>query len=208
MQTVLSQTLSNENTNASAYILHYLIVAVYIISNIYIDNYCRRLSELERESEDLRRKLRVSRSADPQPSPIALLTAAAEIAPRSETNSDSISATPSIPPPSYPPQLLAPNGLGISSSTPAPAPTPVSGIDGDTTRSRSLHGIEVFGDEIDDLFQLYEIIIIPPMISKALLADRQYHTAISVIILNFSPFLTHKRNQTHIIHNLLSCFGV
>jgi hypothetical protein len=113
------------------------------------------MSELEEESENLRRKLRASHPADPHPSPIALLTAAAEMAPRSEPNSDSMSGTPNIPTPSYPPQFLAPNGLGISPSTPAPAPA----LEGDTTRSRSLHGVEVRGEEIDDLFHMCDPII-------------------------------------------------
>ncbi|KAJ5999685.1 hypothetical protein N7481_000094 [Penicillium waksmanii] len=113
----------------------------------------KRMSELQQESEDLRRKLRVSHPVDPHPSPIALLTAAAEMAPRSEPNSDSMSGTPNISLPSYPPQLLAPNGLEISPSTPAPAPAPA--LEGDTTRSRSLHGVEVRGDEIDDLFHIF-----------------------------------------------------
>ncbi|KAJ5085086.1 hypothetical protein N7532_009857 [Penicillium argentinense] len=111
----------------------------------------KRMSRLEQESEDLRRKLRASQPADPHPSPIALLTAAAEMGSRSEPNSDSLSGTPHIPPPSYPPQLLAPNGFGVSPSAPGPGPA----MEGDTTRAQSLHGVEVRSDEIDDLFHLF-----------------------------------------------------
>ncbi|KAJ5310912.1 citrate synthase [Penicillium atrosanguineum] len=105
----------------------------------------KRISDLERESEDLRRKLRSSQPADTHLSPIALLTAAAEMGVRTPA-SDTLSETPQ-PPPSYPPQLLAPTVL--VHSTPGPA------YDGDTTKSRTLNGIQVSAQEIDDLFQIF-----------------------------------------------------
>ncbi|KAL3428695.1 hypothetical protein BDV09DRAFT_181593 [Aspergillus tetrazonus] len=112
----------------------------------------KRLSELERESEGLRRKLRASQSADPNPSPIPLVTAAAELTPRSEPNSDSISGASHIPPPFYAQQLLEPGGMGNSSLTPGPAPA----LEGVATRAlRSLRGVEVRANEIDDLFQIF-----------------------------------------------------
>jgi hypothetical protein len=100
---------------------------------------------LERESEDLRRKLRASQPSDPHPSPIALLAAAAEMGVRTPA-SDPLSETPQ-PPPSYPPQLLAPSSLDQSPAGPA--------LDGDTTKPRTLNGIQVSGEEIDDLFHMY-----------------------------------------------------
>lgn len=60
--------------------------------------------------------------------------------------SDTLSETPQ-PPPSYPPQLLVPTGL--VHSIPGPA------LDGDPTKSRTLNGIQVSAQEIDDLFQMY-----------------------------------------------------
>lgn len=111
----------------------------------------RRLSELERESEDLRRKLRASQPADlsPHPSPIALLTAAAEMGAHSRPGSNSVSVSSHAPLDSYSPHLLAPNGL--THTTPAPA----SALDGGgTTKPRSLNGVQVQAGEIDDLFQL------------------------------------------------------
>jgi hypothetical protein len=105
----------------------------------------RRISDLERESEDLRRKLRASQPADPHPSPIALLTAAAELGVHTPA-SDSLSETPQ-PPPSYAPGLLVPTNLGHG------APGPL--FNGDTTKPRTLNGIQVSADEIDDLFQMY-----------------------------------------------------
>lgn len=108
----------------------------------------RRLSDLERESEELRRKLRASQSADPHPSPIALLTAAAEMGVLSGPGSDALPGPPPAPAASYPPQLLAPTTL--ENGTPGPA---LEG--GDTTKPRSLNGVQVRGEEIDDLFQLF-----------------------------------------------------
>ncbi|KAJ5354396.1 uncharacterized protein N7496_012829 [Penicillium cataractarum] len=110
----------------------------------------KRLSELERESEDLRRKLRASQPTDlsPHPSPIALLTAAAEMGAHSRPGSNSVSVSSNAPLDAYSPHLLAPNGL--THMTPAPA------LDGGgTTKSRSLNGVQVQGEEIDDLFRLF-----------------------------------------------------
>ncbi|KAJ6134731.1 hypothetical protein N7523_001053 [Penicillium sp. IBT 18751x] len=103
----------------------------------------KRISDLERESEDLRRKLRASQPADPHLSPIALLTAAAEMGVRTPA-SDTLSETQ--PPPSYPPQLLAP--MGPEHRIPGPV------CDGDT-KSRTLNGIQISAQEIDDLFQIF-----------------------------------------------------
>ncbi|KAJ5217961.1 uncharacterized protein N7498_000060 [Penicillium cinerascens] len=105
----------------------------------------KRISDLERESEDLRRKLRASQPAGPHPSPIALLTAAAEMGVHTPA-SDALSGSPQ-PLPSYPPQLLPPTGL--ENGAPVPA------LDGDTTKPRTLNGIQVSGEEADDLFQLF-----------------------------------------------------
>ncbi|KAJ5579540.1 uncharacterized protein N7459_005525 [Penicillium hispanicum] len=110
----------------------------------------KRLSELERESDELRQKLRASHPADPHPSPIALLTAAAEMDVHSASGSDSISVPSQVPPDSYPPQLLAPAGL--PHDTPEPGPV----LEGcDPTKPRSLNGVEVSSEEIDDLFRLF-----------------------------------------------------
>lgn len=107
----------------------------------------RRLSDLQRESEELRQRLRASQPADPQPSPIALLTAAAELGGRSGPQSDTLSGHSHVSPETYPPQLLAPSSL--SSGTPGPALET-----NDVTLSRTLNGVEVTGQEIDDLFEL------------------------------------------------------
>ncbi|KAL2847050.1 hypothetical protein BJX68DRAFT_240170 [Aspergillus pseudodeflectus] len=105
----------------------------------------KRLSELERESEDLRRKLRASQSADLNPSPIPPLTATTDLTSRTESDSGLMPGESHTPPPSYPSPLLAPSGMGNASLTPGPV----------ATRARILRGVEVRPDEIDDLFQLF-----------------------------------------------------
>lgn len=61
---------------------------------------------------------------------------------------DHLSDPQQLPHPSYPPQLLAPNG--VCNGTPGPASE-----GSNSTKSRSLHGVRVQGEEVDDLFQMY-----------------------------------------------------
>lgn len=70
--------------------------------------------------------------------------------------SDALSGTPQ-PHPSYPPQLLPPTSLEHGSPVPA--------LDGDTTKPRTLNGIQVSGEEADDLFQLY--VQVTPMVQSS-----------------------------------------
>jgi hypothetical protein len=105
----------------------------------------RRLSELEKESEELRRKLRTSHSTEsPNPSPIALLTAAAEMGVREEPSAggDLDIPTSQVAAPTYP------------LTTTGPAPVWTEGTTGDITKSRSVNGVWVTGEEVDELFQL------------------------------------------------------
>jgi hypothetical protein len=110
----------------------------------------RRLSELEKESEELRRKLRTSQSAEsPNPSPIALLTAAAEMGVREGPSAGGgdlhIPVSQVTAAPAYP----------LITSGPAPGWAEGSTTDiTDITKSRSVNGIWVTGEEIDDLFRL------------------------------------------------------
>lgn len=67
---------------------------------------------------------------------------------RSASASDSYSAPSQVPLEVYPPQLLTPAGL------PPGTPAPVL-EETDATKSRSLNGVQVTGEEIDDLFKLY-----------------------------------------------------
>ncbi|KAJ5625345.1 hypothetical protein N7510_001654 [Penicillium lagena] len=108
----------------------------------------KRLSELEKESEELRRKLRASQSAEsPNPSPIALLTAAAEMGVREGPSAGGgdlhIPVSQVAAAPVYP----------LTTSGPAPGWT--EGNTTDITKSRSVNGNWVTGEEIDDLFRLF-----------------------------------------------------
>lgn len=106
---------------------------------------CRRLSELEQESEELRRKIRSSQDVEPHPSPIALLTAAAEMEGRAGPATASLPTSSDVPPISHSPNLPLP-----AHQNPGPE------LEGaDLTKSRMLNGTRVTGEEIDDMFTLY-----------------------------------------------------
>lgn len=114
----------------------------------------RRLSELERETEELRRKLRASESSSGVASPIAVLTAAAEmgVAP------GNLAATPSASSPPRPSGYLNPTGPPVSMNL-RPSGVLQNGDGpgthaGDRTLARTLNGVRVEGEEIDDIFQL------------------------------------------------------
>ncbi|KAJ5233137.1 hypothetical protein N7468_006093 [Penicillium chermesinum] len=111
----------------------------------------KRLSDLQRESDELRQRLQTWQSVDPDPSAgMSLLTAAAEIGGRGGPSSDSFSMSPQVSSESYTPQLLAPHGL--TSTTPAPVPAPNANV---PTLPRTLNGVQVAANEIDDLFDLF-----------------------------------------------------
>ncbi|KAJ5894902.1 hypothetical protein N7495_006593 [Penicillium taxi] len=104
----------------------------------------KRLSDLERESDELRRKLRTSESTDPHSSPISLLTAAAEMGIRTGPGIDVASVPSRAPTDSYTSQLR---------SLTHEMPRPVLGTN--TTKNRNLNDILVTSEEIDDLFQIF-----------------------------------------------------
>ncbi|GKZ24266.1 hypothetical protein AbraIFM66951_002276 [Aspergillus brasiliensis] len=112
----------------------------------------KRLSELEQETDELRRRLRYTQSDPSRPSPIAMLTAAAEM----EVNStavegDLVFQTQSQTPPFEDSQHVIPSpGLG----PPLPGPEMVSSVrTPDATEPRSLNNVYLTGSEIDELFQ-------------------------------------------------------
>ncbi|PYH43903.1 Zn(II)2Cys6 transcription factor [Aspergillus saccharolyticus JOP 1030-1] len=113
-----------------------------------------RLSKLEQETDELRRKLSGSHSESLQQSPIAMLTAAAEM--------EVVHPTPTAADSNLPPhpqttsivysQQLTPHlspSLSYSRITAVPdrLPTP--------TESRTLKNVHLTGSEIDELFQLF-----------------------------------------------------
>ncbi|KAJ5091061.1 hypothetical protein NUU61_005931 [Penicillium alfredii] len=105
----------------------------------------KRLSELEQESEELRQKIRSSQDVEPHPSPIALLTAAAEMEGRAGPAPASLPTSSDVPPISHSPNLPLP-----ALQNPGPE------LEGaDLTQSRMLDGTRVTGEEIDDMFTLF-----------------------------------------------------
>ncbi|KAL1964856.1 hypothetical protein VTN77DRAFT_6358 [Rasamsonia byssochlamydoides] len=115
----------------------------------------KRLSELEHEAEELRRKLRNSESSNSLASPIAVLTAAAEmgVAPGNLA--------------AIPPATSPPHSSGYLNPTAPPVPVDLRppavlqngegpGMrSGAKTLARTLNGVRVEGEEIDDIFQLF-----------------------------------------------------
>ncbi|KAJ6172773.1 hypothetical protein N7470_001840 [Penicillium chermesinum] len=138
----------------------------------------KRLSDLQRESDELRQRLQTWQSVDPDPSAgMSLLTAAAEIGGRGGPSSDSFSMSPQVSSESYTPQLLAPHGL--TSTTPAPVPAPNANV---PTLPRTLNGVQVAANEIDDLFDLHEFCRVQlPVPSEADLLRRSELWALSVM---------------------------
>ncbi|KAJ6038501.1 hypothetical protein N7460_008272 [Penicillium canescens] len=105
----------------------------------------QRLEGLEREREQLRQQLEDAQQANPHFTPIALLTAAAEMGVPIEPKQNDSFVGWQDPPAPYPQQHNAP---AISLSSPI-----LEGLD--ATVSRTLKGITVTGKEIDDLYQLF-----------------------------------------------------
>ncbi|PYI18069.1 C6 zinc finger domain protein [Aspergillus violaceofuscus CBS 115571] len=112
----------------------------------------QRLSELEHETDELRRKLRRSHSESLQQSPIAMLTAAAEMG---------VHSTPTAGHLNLPPQQHTTNPYH-SQLTPQMSPTlsypqmevvPVEVSD--PTEPRTLKNVKLTGAEIDELFRLF-----------------------------------------------------
>ncbi|GKZ58544.1 hypothetical protein AnigIFM49718_004369 [Aspergillus niger] len=114
----------------------------------------KRLSELEQETDELRRRLRYAQPDPSRPSPIAMLTAAAEMGVNSAAvEGDLAFHTQSHTPPVEDSQHVLPSpGLG----PPLPGPGMISGVRApDATEPRSLNNIYLTGSEIDELFQIF-----------------------------------------------------
>ncbi|KAB8219805.1 C6 zinc finger domain protein [Aspergillus novoparasiticus] len=114
----------------------------------------QRLSELEQETDELRKRLRSSQSVPSQSSPIAMLRAAAELGVHSTGNEVGLHLTPQSqsPPASYA-KTSVPT-LSLGPPLPRVECTPRERVS-DPTVSRTLSGVEVTGEEIDDIFQLF-----------------------------------------------------
>ncbi|EYE90290.1 Zn(II)2Cys6 transcription factor [Aspergillus ruber CBS 135680] len=114
------------------------------------ENKRQRLSELENETYDLRKRLRASAPAE-SPTPIAMLTAAAEMGAHSDnSNGRELQAhsTPATTISAYSQSLLS------SSCTPQVDVVSDRRI-ADLTIPRTLENVTLSGKEIDELFQLF-----------------------------------------------------
>ncbi|KAJ9190804.1 transcriptional regulator family: Fungal Specific TF [Paecilomyces variotii] len=114
----------------------------------------KRLSELEQETDELRRKLRTSEARSSISSPIAMLTAAAQME-NVIGSGENQSALPSsqdslgYSQPAITQPALFPPSMPLSVDS-------VSGSRGsDRTLPRTINGIKLTSDEIDDIFQLF-----------------------------------------------------
>ncbi|KAE8372812.1 C6 zinc finger domain protein [Aspergillus bertholletiae] len=114
----------------------------------------QRLSELKQETDELRKRLRSSQSALPQPSPIAILTTAAEMGVPLLGNEAGLRLTPQSQssPASYAETSAHFLSLGPPMSRAEHTPGERAS---DLTVSRTLNGVEVIGEEIDEIFQLF-----------------------------------------------------
>ncbi|QRD89666.1 Zn(II)2Cys6 transcription factor [Aspergillus flavus] len=114
----------------------------------------QRLSELEQETDELRKRLKSSQSVLSQPSPIAMLTAAAELGVHFTGNAVGLDLTPQSqsPPASYA-ETSVPS-LSLGPPLPQVECTPGERAS-DPTVPRTLDGVEVTGEEIDEIFQLF-----------------------------------------------------
>ncbi|GMF67831.1 unnamed protein product [Aspergillus oryzae] len=106
------------------------------------------------ETDELRKRLKSSQSVLSQSSPIAMLTAAAELGVHSTGNAVGLDLTPQSqsPPASYA-ETSVPS-LSLGPPLPQVECTPGERAS-DPTVPRTLDGVEVTGEEIDEIFQLY-----------------------------------------------------
>ncbi|KAE8151098.1 hypothetical protein BDV25DRAFT_100090 [Aspergillus avenaceus] len=110
----------------------------------------QRLSKLEQETDELRQKLRSSQSVHSQPSPITMSTVAAEMGGHEKSNVDGLHPTPQsqVSPVSFSQPLT-------STSLESPRVEFPSERVSDHTLQRTLDGIEVTGEEINEIFHLF-----------------------------------------------------
>lgn len=113
----------------------------------------QRLSELEQETIELRRKLRSSENNNSLSSPIAMLTAAAEMGVAPGNAAD----MPALSPPQCPVGYTQPVAPRVD-IVPPPVPRPENGPEvrpSERSIARTLNGVQVSGEEIDEIFRLF-----------------------------------------------------
>ncbi|BDD61279.1 hypothetical protein MAP00_006338 [Monascus purpureus] len=112
------------------------------------ENKRQRLSNLQQEAEELRRKLRASQSSENiHSSPMAMLTAAAELGEHPTSNGPAAVHLPSV--------SAYPLPHAYSSSQEARVETATVRRNTEPTTSRTLNGVTLTGEEVDDIFQLF-----------------------------------------------------
>ncbi|RAL15005.1 Zn(II)2Cys6 transcription factor [Aspergillus homomorphus CBS 101889] len=113
----------------------------------------QRLSKLEQETDELRRKLRSSHSESLPQSPIALLTAAAEMGVHSASTGTDLPLTtqPHASPIALYPQILPQTSLASAD----PRTDVVSQHAPSPTAPRTLKNVRLTGSEIDELFKIF-----------------------------------------------------
>ncbi|PYH93964.1 C6 zinc finger domain protein [Aspergillus ellipticus CBS 707.79] len=113
----------------------------------------KRLSELEQETDELRQRLRFTQSNDPRPSPIAMLTAAAEMEVHSVPRGGDLTLPPGSQTPSVENQQQLLPSINLE---PLRGPGMDPGIRAlDPTEARAVNNVHLTGSEIDEMFQIF-----------------------------------------------------
>ena len=159
----------------------------------------RRLSELQHETAELRRKLRSSSTSDAQQSPISMLTVAAEIGVHGPNSGTDLPLTPQshiVPPVSYHQRRTTPSNRDIEPSmTRTVGHNILVDYTPDPTESRVLNNIDVSGSEIDQLFELFVDVLNLCRLSKT--------NRVSKVLSAIFPFSAHigsTDNAEHLLY--------
>jgi hypothetical protein len=162
----------------------------------------RRLSELQSEADELRRKLRTGDSSSRLESPLAVRTAVPELR---GTPESLVAITPATSPPRrYGYENVAP--LATVNMIPSQV-LPQEGHllpASDSTLARTLNGIRIESDEIDDIFKLYRFYTLL-VYTNDLIADDG--TDSSGTLLPFCQFWIRTSVLIHTIRSRVFCFG-
>lgn len=115
---------------------------------------------MEQETNELRKKLRSSQSVVPEPSPIAMLTAAAEMDQEAATNVPDYNLTPQSQSPSLSQHHPLPRSISLGPTLPRIEAGPGDRLS-DPTVPRVLNNVTVVGEEIDEIFELCVLSLAP-----------------------------------------------
>lgn len=165
------------------------------------------MSELQHETNELRRKLRSSSASDVQQSPIAMLTVAAEMGVHGSSSGTDLPLTPQshiVPPVSYHQRQTTPSNGGIEPSlTRMVGQIMPADYALDPTESRALDNIDLSGSEINELFELFVRSLV--FCVRAVLTGYEGSSSSMPI---FCPYWIHNQHPTPIIRSRHSYFGL